>query len=102
MTAMNQLRTYHALLAAFVCAAFFATDWGRIHSWLGYGVVAVLLIRLGLALSGAHQLGLMRFYPHFEGLKLNNLATHPAISHTLLLAIAACLLTVTGTGVAMD
>ncbi|ESQ74185.1 cytochrome b/b6 domain-containing protein [Asticcacaulis sp. AC402] len=102
MTALNQLRTYHAVLAVLVSAAFLTTEWGRIHIWLGYGVIAVLLARLGMALSGAHQLGLMRFYPHFEGLKLNNLATHPAISRTLLLTIAACLLTVTATGLFMD
>jgi cytochrome b len=44
----------------------------------------------------------MRFYPEFEGLKLKSLATHPAISRVLMLAIALSLLTVTGTGIAMD
>jgi 3-ketosteroid 9alpha-monooxygenase subunit B len=44
----------------------------------------------------------MRFYPHFEGLKLKGALTHPAISRVLMLGIALSLLTVTGTGIAMD
>lgn len=102
MTVMNQLRTYHAFLALFVCAAFFGTEWGHFHIWLGYAVVLILLIRLAMVFSGARQLGLMRFYPHFDGLKLNNVFTHPAISRTLLLAIAASLITVVVSGLAMD
>ena len=44
----------------------------------------------------------MRFYPHFEGLRLDNVFVHPAISRTLLVGIAVCLLTVTVTGIGMD
>ncbi len=55
-----------------------------------------------MALTGAPQLGLLRFYPHFEGMKLGNAMTHPAISRVLLLAIAISLLGVTGSGIAMD
>jgi cytochrome b len=44
----------------------------------------------------------MRFYPNFEGLKLKGALTHPAISRVLMLGIALSLLTVTGTGIAMD
>ncbi|ANP45818.1 cytochrome b/b6 domain-containing protein [Candidatus Viadribacter manganicus] len=99
---MHRLRAYHALLAVLAIAAYLSAEWGRIHAWFGYGVAAVIVLRLALALTGAPQLGLMRFYPHFEGMKLGNAMTHPAISRTLLLAIAISLLGVTGTGIVMD
>lgn len=102
MPVMFRLRAYHAALALLVIASYFSTDWRGVHAWFGYGVAAVIVIRLILALTGAPQLGLMRFYPHFEGLKLDNAFTHPAISHVLLAGIAACLIGVTGTGIAID
>lgn len=102
MPIMSRLRAYHALLAILVVAAYFSTEWGAAHVWLGYGVAAVIVLRLILALTGAPQLGLMRFYPQFQGLKLDNAFTHPAISRILLVGIAACLIGVTATGIAMD
>ena len=102
MSAMSRLRAYHALLALMVVAAYFSPEWGPIHAWFGYGVAAVIVLRLILALTGAPQLGLGRFYPHFEGLKLDNAFTHPAISRVLLVGIATCLVGVTGTGIAID
>lgn len=102
MPVMSRLRAYHALLAVLVVAAYFSTEWGSAHVWLGYGVAAVIVLRLILALTGAPQLGLTRFYPQFQGLKLDNAFTHPAISRILLVGIAACLIGVTGTGIAMD
>jgi cytochrome b len=102
MAAMQRLRVYHAFLALLVVFAFLSPDWGHVHSWLGYGVAVMILARLVMALTGAPQLGLMRFYPNFEGLKLKGALTHPAISRVLMLGIALSLLTVTGTGIAMD
>lgn len=102
MNALFKLRWMHAALAVLATAAYLTGEAGLVHAWLGYGVAAVLLIRLALAFGGAPQLGLFRFYPHFEGLRLGNLATHPAISRTLLLAIALSLVAVTSTGLVMD
>ena len=102
MPALSRLRAYHALLAVLVVAAYFSTEWGPAHAWLGYGVAAVIALRLVMALTGSPQVGLMRFYPHFQGLKLDNAFTHPAISRVLLAGIAACLIGVTATGIAMD
>jgi cytochrome b len=102
MSILSRLRAYHALLAILVLVAYFGADWHRLHVWVGYGVAAVILLRLGMALSGSPQLGLSRFYPQFSGLTLNTVATHPMISHSLLLGIAICLLGVTGTGLVMD
>lgn len=99
---MRILRLYHAGLAVLVVAAYMTGEAGLVHAWLGYGVAALIAVRLGMAVTGARQLGLMRFYPHFEGLKVGTALTHPAISRTLLLGIALCTLGATGTGLMMD
>jgi cytochrome b len=65
-------------------------------------VAAIILMRLAWALTGVPQLGLMRFYPHFAGLRLSTAMTHPATSRTLLAGTAACLIAVTVTGIAID
>ncbi len=102
MNIMNRVRLYHALLAILAIAAYLTGEIDPAHAWLGYGVSGVIVLRLLWALGGERQVGLMRFYPNFEGLKLKGAATHPAISRVLMLGIALCLLTVTGTGIAMD
>jgi cytochrome b len=102
MNIMNRVRLYHALLAVLAIAAYLTGETGPVHAWLGYGVSAVIVLRLLWALGGERQVGLMRFYPDFGALKLKGAATHPAISRVLMLGIALCLLTVTGTGIAMD
>jgi cytochrome b len=102
MQVMRRLRLYHAILAILVVVAFVTGDDNIFHAWLGYAIAAIILLRLAWALTGVPQLGLMRFYPHFEGLRLTTAMTHPAISRTLLLAIATCLIAVTLTGIAMD
>jgi cytochrome b len=99
---MHSIRAYHAVLALLVLLAYVTSEWGTIHAWLGYGVGLMIVIRLGLAASGLPQLGLERFYPHFTGLNLSRITTHPAISRSILLAIAISLVTVTATGMFMD
>lgn len=102
MNIMNRVRLYHALLAVLAIGAYLTGEIDPVHAWLGYGVSAVIVLRLLWALGGERQAGLMRFYPDFGALKLKGAATHPAISRVLMLGIALCLLTVTGTGIAMD
>jgi len=102
MQVMRRLRIYHAVLAVLVVLAYVSGDDSAFHAWLGYGVGVIILMRLVWALTGVPQLGLMRFYPHFEGLNLTTAVTHPAISRTLLLGIAACLMGITLTGIVMD
>lgn len=102
MQIMRRLRSYHAILAIVVVLAYVTGDDNWFHAWLGYGVAAIIILRLAWAMTGNPQLGLMRFYPHFDGLRLSTAMTHPAISRTLLLGIAACLIGVTLTGIAMD
>lgn len=102
MSVMNRVRLYHATLAVLALLAYLTGEIDPYHAWLGYGVAAIIVLRLLWALAGERQAGLMRFYPKFEGLKLNKAATHPAISRTLMLGIALSLLTIVGTGILMD
>ena len=102
MDVLHKIRAYHAVLAILATLAYATGELEIVHAWLGYGVSLAIVFRLLLVLSGERQLGLMRYYPKFRGLKLGNLATHPAISRTLLLGIAACLIGVTLTGITMD
>ncbi len=99
---MRRLRVYHAILAPLVILAFLTGETGRAHAWLGYCVAGMIAVRLILALTGQPQLGLSRFYPQFHDLRLGTALTHPAISRSLLLAIAASGLAAVGTGLAMD
>lgn len=102
MSVMNRIRLYHASLAVLALLAYLTSESGRVHAWLGYSVAIIILLRLLWAIGGERQAGLMRFYPNFQGLKLNRAMAHPAISRTLMLAIGLCLITAAGTGVAMD
>lgn len=102
MSIIHRIRIYHAILAALSMLAYLTGDFGLIHSWLGYGVAAVIALRLLWALSGNPHVGLMRFYPSFEGLNLSNAFSHPAITKTFMLGIALSLMAATLTGVAMD
>ena len=102
MSIMHRLRAYHALLVVLAIAAYATGEMGLVHSWLGYAVSVVLIGRILWAVTGVPQLGLMRFYPHFVGLKLGNVMTHTAISRTLLLGIGICLIGVSATGIALD
>jgi cytochrome b len=102
MSIMQGLRFYHAVLGLLVIAAFLTGELGTIHAVLGYTIAVIIVGRLVAALSGLRQLGLSRFYPQFEGLTLGNAFTHPAISKTLLVGIAACLILATATGIALD
>lgn len=102
MNVMNRVRLYHALLAVLAIAAYLTGDIFPAHAWFGYGVAAVIVLRLLWAIGGERQVGLMRFYPKFDGLKLKGAITHPAISRVLMLGIALSLLTVSATGIIMD
>jgi cytochrome b len=102
VSAMHRLRLYHAVLAVLAVAAYLTGELGLIHAWLGYAVAVVIVLRLAAALLGVRQLGLTRFYPDFEALRLDRRVTHPAISHILLLGIALSLIGTTATGIAMD
>lgn len=99
---MRLLRIWHAFVAVLAVSAYLTEGLEPVHQLLGYGLVALVVGRLLMAFFGAGPLGLQRFYPKFQELNLGTIATHPAISRTLLLGIAVCLLGVTTTGLLMD
>jgi cytochrome b len=102
MNMMSKIRLYHCTLASLAILAYLTGELGVVHAWLGYGVALIIALRLLWALFGSRQVGLMRFYPSFEGLRADNMFTHPAISKVLMLGIAVSLVAVVSTGVAMD
>ena len=97
-----RLRLFHATLALFVLLAYATGDDDSVHYWLGYAVALLVVVRIVWGLTGVPQLGLVKYYPHFEGLRLDNAMTHPAISRSLLLAIALSVIATAATGIAMD
>lgn len=102
---MTFIRAYHAVLAILAVLAYLTGELGLIHAWLGYGLAVVIVLRLVAACGvvvGARQLGLQRFYPHFEGLRFDNVMSHPAVSRVILAVIAVSLIGATATGIAMD
>ncbi len=102
MNTINRIRIYHAVLALLAILAYLTAESGIIHAWLGYGIAILIVIRLLWALSGDRQLGLMRFYPSFDGLKMNNMFMHPVISKSLIAGIALSLILATTTGIIID
>ena len=99
---MNRIRLYHAILAILAILAYLTGEMGVVHAWLGYGVALVLAVRLLWALTGDKQMGLMRFYPTFQGIQGGDVMRHPAISNILMLGIMLSVLAVTITGISMD
>lgn len=102
MKTIQFIRGYHAALAVSSVLAYLTGEFGLIHVWLGYGVAAIIALRLVSALTGIRQMGLEKFYPNFAGLHIGNALTHPAISKVLLLGIAASLILTIITGIFMD
>jgi cytochrome b len=99
---MNRIRLYHATLAILAILAYLTGEMDMVHAWLGYGVALVLVVRLLWALTGDKQMGLMRFYPPFQGIQGVDVMRHPAISKILMLGIMLSVLAVTITGITMD
>lgn len=102
MPPMQKIRAYHAALAVLTLLAWLTGDFGYVHNWLGYVVAAIVAVRLFWALVDPRQLGLNRFYPQFDRLRMDNALRHPAISRVLILGIALTLLGATATGVLLD
>lgn len=98
MSLMHKIRWYHAALGVITLLAYLTGGFGLIHDWLGYVVGVIVVLRLGWAVANPRQLGLNRFYPVFDGIGWTNAPTHPAISKTLILAVAVTVILATATG----
>lgn len=101
---MKSLRLYHLLFAAAALVAYFsAEEFGLVHAWAGYGIAALIGLRVLLGLAHARGFELHRLVPRFSrpsagmrGLR------HPAISRGLTAAILLCVAGAAGTGIGMD
>ena len=79
--------------------AYFTEDFGFIHDWPSYVVGVIIVACLGWAVFNPRQLELNRFYPVFDGIEeWTNAITHPAISKSLILAIAVSVILATAAG----
>jgi cytochrome b len=99
---IHRLRLFHAGLAVLAVGAYATADDDIAHYLLGYAVAMLVFVRLLWSLTGVPPLGLMKYYPHFSGLRLGGAMTHPAISRLLLLSIALSLILTVSTGIFMD
>jgi len=102
MTTIHHIRIYHAILAILAIASYVTKEFGVIHSWLGYSVTGVIIIRVIWAFTGDQQVSLNRFNPSFVGINFANFFTHPLISKILMLLFAISLIVVCSTGLIMD
>ena len=101
---MPFFRLYHLVFAAAALAAYLtAEELGLVHAWLGYGIAALLLVRLVLGLARRRGLAFRRLMPRPGKAPLNQSAIrHPAIGHALTLALLLCIGGAATTGIAMD
>lgn len=100
---MKALRFYHVALAVGALIAYFAAEeLGLVHAWVGYGVAALLLVRLLLGLVGKRGFEFKRWFPAFAPPRGQTGIRHPAVSRTLVLGILICVMGAAGTGIAMD
>lgn len=101
---MSGFRFYHVLFAvAGLLAYLTAEELGLVHAWTGYGLAALLAVRLVLGLARRRGFEFRRLIPRFGSAPLGQGGLrHPAIGHALSLALFTCVLGAAGTGIAMD
>lgn len=102
MPMIFRVRKYHALFVLLVPIAYFLSEEGPIHFWIGYILLVVILARLLSEMFGGRQNGLSRYLPRFGGMTFGSVLTHRAISKSLILGIFLSLVGTVGTGVALD
>ena len=101
---MPFFRLYHLLFGAAALAAYLtAEELGLVHAWLGYGIAALLLLRLALGLLRRRGFEFRRLLSRAGAAPLGQGGIrHPAIGHALTLALLVCIGGAAGTGIAMD
>lgn len=100
---LRHLRLFHLALAALAIAAYLSgEEWHAGHAWIGYGVGALLIVRLVLGLVAKNPWGLRRWMPHTRAALGQTGVRHPAISRTLILLVLSSVITATVTGIMMD
>lgn len=101
---MPFFRLYHLLFGTAALAAYLtAEELGLVHAWLGYGIAALLLVRLVLGLARRRGFEFRRLIPRPGKAPLNQGGVrHPAIGRALTLALLVCVGGAASTGIAMD
>ena len=101
---MSSFRIYHLLLAAAVAGAYFTSEsTGIPHAWIGYGVAALVVLRLALGIAGKSGFGWQRLRLKRAGHNSGRTAlTHPLVGRALTLALLLCVATAATTGLVMD
>ena len=101
---MSSFRIYHLLLGAAVAGAYFTSEsTGIPHAWIGYGVAALVLLRMALGLAGKSGFGWQRLRLKRTARNPGRTAlTHPLVGRALTLALLLCIATAATTGILMD
>lgn len=101
---MNRFRVYHAVFGLAVIAAYFTGEsLGLIHAWVGYGIAALLMLRIALGLGGQRGFEFRRLKPSFAPPPPGQTGMrHPAIARLTMLALFISVIGSGVTGVVMD
>lgn len=101
---MKPFRIYHVLFGLAVAVAYFSAESTQVfHAWIGYTVATLLVIRLALGLARRSGFQFARLRPKLGTPPRGQGGwRHPAIGTMLTLALFLGVVTVAGTGVAMD
>ena len=101
---MKSFRLYHLIFGVAVAAAYFsAEELGLVHAWLGYGIAALLVLRVLFGLARRTGFAFARLRPRLWSVgKANRGLRHPMLAHTLTLALFVSIAGAAGTGIAMD
>jgi cytochrome b len=101
---MNQFRVYHIAFGLAVAAAYFTGEsLGLIHAWMGYGIAALLALRLVLGLARKRGFEFRRLKPSLATPPRGQTGMrHPAIARLTMLALFITVIGSGVTGIVMD
>ena len=91
MNLKQHVRVFHVTLATLTILAFISGDFGVVQDILGYGVAAIIALRLLWVLFNPCQLCLNRFYPDFTWLRFDRWRRHLSVRPTLIFWITIAL-----------
>ena len=91
MNLKQHVRVFHVTLATLTILAFISGDFRVVQDILGYGVAAIIALRLLWVLFNPCQLCLNRFYPDFTWLRFDRWRRHLSVRPTLIFWITIAL-----------
>jgi cytochrome b len=101
MPIFAKIRLYHCGLIILTALAYLSGELGEVHEVLGYGVAAIIILRILWGVVGPRQVGISRFFPHLDELRKSRLSD-PAISRLLISIVAITLIATTVTGILLE